>query len=245
MKFSLIFIALFAVTVLAESMGLGPWGLSGWQGLPGSDVLSPGSLRLGASLEYTHTDSGTVLGVPLRGCRGFGEDFELAAEIPLVPVDNEWNGSFMGDISISGGWVYEKTRGGTALKLTGRLTLPTGEEYRDRGTELGFGGVTSTTFLAFRLSMAGEYAINGGRNPFNDDIEDVFYFSGGGSSFISGDLLLSGTLRGSTAGLFEAGASVQFILDEDLSADCGIILPLSGRENFGVKAGVFWTGEGF
>ncbi len=245
MKFLLVITALFAACALAESMGLGPWGLSGWQGLPGSDILSPEVLRLGASLQYTHTDSGTVLTVPLRGCRGFGEDFELAAEIPLVPVDNEWNGSFMGDMTFAGGWLYEKTRGGTALKLTGRLTLPTGEEFRDRGSELAFGGVTSTTFLAFRLSMAGEYALNGGRNPFNGSVEDVFYFTGGGSSFVSGDLLLSGSLRGSTAGLFEAGAAVQFFIDEHLSADCGLILPLNGNGNFGLRAGVFWTGEGY
>lgn len=245
MKTALLATALLTLSALAESMGLGPRGLSGWQGLSCSDVLQEGTLRAGASLEYTGTSGGSILAVPLRGCWGAAEDLELSAVITLVPVDEPWSGSFLGDMTLAGGWLYETTRGGTALKLTGRLSLPTGEEFRDRGTELAFGGVTSTTFLDFRLSMSGEYALNGGRNPFEDDIRSVFYFTGGGTSYISPDFLLCGSLNGSTDGDLEAGASVQFILTENLTADCGVFAGLEGYEEFGISAGFFWTGTGF
>ncbi len=245
MKTSLILFLFSAAAVSAASMGLGPLGLSGWQGLSSSDLLPGGTLRAGASVEYTNTDDGSVVVVPLRACWGAEENLEVSAVVPLVPVDDAWNGSFIGDITLAGGWLYETTRGGTALKLTGRLSLPTGEELRDRGTELAIGGVTSTTFLDFRLSMSGEYALNGGRNPFDETISDVFYFTGGGTSYISPDFLLSGALTGSTTGIFEASAAVQFILDESLTADCGVSAGLQGRENFGVNAGFYWTGQGF
>lgn len=245
MKNTLFFVVIFALTAYAESLGLGPGSLSGWHNLPCSDILSRGSLRLGTALEYTSTDEGSILVVPLRGCWGFGENMEMGVSLPLVPVDNAWNGSFAGDVTLAGGWQYETTRGGTALKLTGRLSLPTGEEYRDRGTEIALGGVTSTTFLDFRLSVSGEYALNGGRNPLDDPIHDVFYFTAGGTSYITPDILLSAQLNGSTSSVFQAGTGIQFIIDENLSADCGATLGLNDFENFGFNAGVFWTGQGF
>lgn len=245
MRKSLFLIALLALAVYAESMGLGPRGLSGWQGLPCSDVLPQGSLRLGAAVEYSNTDDGTILTVPIKGCWGAGENLEVAAVVPFVPVDDAWNGSFTGDITVAAGWLYEETRGGTTLKLTGRITLPTGEEYRDTGGELAVGGVTSTTFRNFRLSMSGEYALNGGKNPFDEKIKDVFYFTGGGTSYITPDLLLSGALSGSTSGFFQAAAAVQFIIDESFTADCGVSAGLEGNHNFGINAGVYWTGLGF
>ena len=245
MKASLFLSLISVAAVSAASMGLGPLGLSGWQGLSSSDILAPGTLRAGASMEYTSTDDGSVVVVPLRACWGAEENIEVSAVVPFVPLDNVWNGSFVGDVTLAGGWLYETTRGGTALKLTGRLSLPTGEEYRDRGTELALGGVTSTTFLDFRLSMSGEYALNGGRNPFDDKISDVFYFTGGGTSYISPDFLVSGALSGSTTGMFEASAAVQFILDESFTADCGFSAGLQGSENFGVNAGFYWTGQDF
>jgi len=245
MKISLFLIAVFSFAAFSESLGLGPGSLSGWQDLPCSDVLPSGSLRLGASMEYTGTDSGSLLVIPLRACWGVRENLELGASLPIVPVDDAWNGSFMGDMTLAAGWLYESTRGGTALKLTGRLSLPTGEELRDRGAEIAFGGVTSTTFLDFRLSMAGEYALNGGRNPFDDRIHDIFYFTAGGTSYITPDLLLSAQLNGSTSNVFQAGTGIQFIIDDNLTADCGVSIGLEGFENFGINAGIFWTGQGF
>jgi len=245
MKSSIPLILFTVSAVCAESMGLGPSALSGWHNLSSSDILPVGTLRGGAAVEYSNTDDGSIVTVPLKVCWGIRENFEVSAVVPFVPVDNAWNGSFMGDMTLAGGWLYEKTRGGTALKITGRISLPTGEEQRDRGAELAVGGVTSTTFLDFRLSMSGEYALNGGRNPFDDKIADVFYFTGGGTSYVTPDLLLSGALSGSTTGMFQASAAVQFILDESFTADCGVSASLQGRENFGVNAGFYWTGKGF
>jgi hypothetical protein len=93
--------------------------------------------------------------------------------------------------------------------------------------------------------MSGEYALNGGRNPFDDTIHDIFYFSAGGTSYITPDILLSAQLIGSTSNVFQAGSGVQFIIDDNLAADCGITLGLNDFENFGFNAGVFWTGQGF
>lgn len=220
-------------------------GLSGWQGLSCSEVLKAGQLRLGTEIEYLDTDNGSILTVPLQGCWGAAEDIELAAVLPFVPADDAFDGSFIGDMTLAGGWLYETTRGGTALKLTCRLTLPTGEEFRDTGAELAVGGVTSTTFLDFRLSMAGEYALNGQCNPFHDEIVDVFHFTGGGSSYISSDFLISAALNGSTSGEFRAIASAEYLLDESLAANGGFSLGLNDFENFGLHAGIAWTGEGF
>lgn len=241
MKKTVLFSVLCASAVLADSTGLGPWGLSGWQGLPGADIIALGSLRAGVGIEYENTDNGSIITIPVKGCWGTSENTEVSAVIPLVPSDEVWNGSFTGDMTLAGGWLYETARGGSALKLTGRLTLPTGEKHRDRGTELAFGGVTSTTFLDFRLSVSGEYALNGGRNPFNEKIRDIFYFTGGGTSYITDDLLVSAALKGSTGGLFEAAAGVRFILDECFTVDCGITAGLN-ENTFGINTGLYWTG---
>lgn len=245
MKITVFILALVALAASGTSHSMGPYGLSGWQGLPCSDTLEPGNLRLGTAIEYLNTDNGSILSVPMRGCWSPGEGTELSAELPLVPSDDAWEGSIVGDVSIAGGWLYERTRGGTVLKLTGRVTLPTGEEFRDSGAELAVGGVTSTTFLDFRLSMAGEYALNGGRNPFDEKITDVFYFTGGGSSYITSDVLVSGALNGSTSGEFRAVAAAEYLLDDSFAANGGLSVGLNDFENFGFHAGVTWTGQGF
>jgi len=156
MRKSVLVLAIATYAAFSASWSIGPGGLSGWPGLPCSDVLETGLLRAGMSIEYFDTDNGSILRVPLKACWGITKDLEIGGVIPVVPVDNPYDGSIMGDITLSGGWLYEKARGGTALKFTGRLTLPTGERHRDRGAEIAFGGVTSTTFLDFRLSMSAE-----------------------------------------------------------------------------------------
>jgi hypothetical protein len=245
MRKSILLLAATAVAAIASSWSIGPGGLSGWQGLPCSDVLETGLLRAGGSMEYTDTDNGTILSVPLKVCWGMKKDVELGAVIPVFPVDNAFDGSFMGDITFSGGWLYEVTRGGSALKLTGRLTLPSGEETRDTGAELAVGGITSTTFLDFRLSISAEYALNGGKNPFDDTISDVMYFTIGGTSFVSQDVLLSARMNGSTSSVFRAGAGAQLLLDDNLALDGGLSMGLNNFENFGLYAGIAWTGSGF
>ncbi len=245
MRKSILVLAFAALAASAASWSIGPGGLSGWPGLPSSDVLETGVLRAGMSIEYIDTDNGSILRVPLKVCHGITEDIEVGAVIPFVPVDNSYDGSIMGDITLSGGWLYEKARGGTALKLTGRLTFPSGEKHRDRGAELAFGGVSSTTFLDFRLSMSAEYALNGGRNPFDDTITDVMYFNAGGSSFVTSDVLLYAGMNGSTSSIFKAGAGAQYLLNDNLALDGGVNIGLNDFENFEVYAGTSWTGEGF
>jgi len=245
MRRSILFLAVTAAFAAAASWSIGPGGLSGWQGLPCSDVLETGLLRASGTMEYTDTGDGAVLSIPLKVCWGADKDIELGAVVPVFPVDNAFEGSLMGDITFSGGWLYEMTRGGTALKLTGRLTLPTGEEFRDTGAELAVGGTTSTTFLDFRLSVSAEYALNGGRNPFDDTISDVMYFTLGGTSFVTTDILLSARMNGSTSSVFRAGAGAQFLLEDNLAIGGGFSLGLNDSENFGLYAGLNWTGSGF
>lgn len=245
MKKSILILLVATVAAFSASWSMGPGGLSGWPGLPCSDILEAGLLRAGMSIEYTDTDDGSILRVPLKSCWGITEDFEVGAVIPVVPVDKPYDGSIIGDITLSGGWLYEKARGGTALKFTGRLTFPTGEKHRDTGSELAVGGVTSTTFLDFRLSLSAEYALNGGRNPFDDTISDIMYFTAGGSSFVTPDILLYAAMNGSTASMFKAGGGVQYLLQENLAIDGGINIGLADYENFDIYTGVSWTGEGF
>ncbi|PIE51115.1 hypothetical protein CSA37_05750 [Candidatus Fermentibacteria bacterium] len=236
-------VLLFLGAALAASAphSLGEYGLSGWYGLNTSDMMPEGNLRLGTVLEFVDTDSGSIMTVPLRGNLGLSDNLEISAEIPFVPSDNAFEGSMTGDFTVAGGWLYETTRGGTALKLTGRLTLPTGDELRDSGTELAVGGITSTTFVDFRLSMAGEYILNGGGNPFKETISDYFRFTGGGASYITGDLLLLGSLTGSTAGELTAVVSTEYLPIDNLALNGGISAGLDDWTGFGFHAGAYWT----
>lgn len=245
MRKSVLILLVTTVVAFSASWTIGPGGLSGWPGLPCSDVLEAGLLRAGIGIEYIDTDNGSILRIPLKACWGVTEGLEAGAVIPVVPVDDPYDGSVMGDITLSGGWLYEKARGGTTLKFTGRLTLPTGEKHRDTGAELAFGGVSSTTFRDFRLSMSAEYALNGGRNPFDDTVADVMYFAAGGSSFVTPDILLYAGMNGSTSSVFMAGAGAQYLLDDNLALDGGINIGLTDFENFELYTGVSWTGEGF
>jgi hypothetical protein len=245
MRKSIILLASAAFSALSASWSIGPDGLSGCPGLPDSDILEWGSLRVGTGLCYTDTDNGSILRIPVKACWGVKENVEAGILIPVVPIDNAYRGSAVGDLSLSGGWIYERARGGTSLKFTGRITLPTGEKYRDRGTELAFGGVTSTTFLDFRLSMSAEYALNGGRNAFNSTITDVMYFNAGGSSFITPDVLLFAAMNGSTSSTLVFGAGAEYLLDDNLAINGGIKTGLNNYENFEIYAGASWTGQGF
>lgn len=245
MRKSVLILVVATVVAFSASWSIGPGGLSGWSGLPCSDVLETGLLRAGTTIEFIDTDNGSILRIPMRASWGVKENFEVGAVIPLIPVDNAYDGSAIGDIVLSGGWLYEKARGGTALKFTGKLTLPTGERHRDNGAELALGGVSSTTFMDFRLSMSAEYALNGGRNPFDGAVTDVMYFTAGGSSFVTSDILLYAGMNGSTSHTFRLGVGTQYLLKEDIAIDGGINIGLNDFENFGIYAGVTWTGEGF
>lgn len=228
MKKSIMILALATIAAYSASWSIGPGGLSGWPGLSCSDVLETGLLRAGGTIHYINTDNGSILRVPLKACWGVTEGFEVGAVIPVIPSDTPYDGSAIGDISLSGGWLYEKTPEETAIKFTGRISFPTGEEHRDAGAELAFGGASSTTFQDFRLSMSAEYAINGGTNPFEDTIKDIMYFTAGGSSFVTSDILLYTSMNGSTSSVFKAGTGVQYLLNNDLALDGGINIGLNG-----------------
>ncbi len=245
MRKSVLIMVITTVTAFSASWSIGPGGLSGWPGLPSSDILETGLLRAGTSLEYINTDQGTILQIPLQACWGLAENFEIGAVVPIVPIDNAFSGSIMGDVVLSGGWLYEKARGGSALKFTGKLTIPTGEKGRDTGAQLSLGGVTSTTFREFRLSMSAEYALNGGRNPFDDTIVDLLYFTAGGSSFLTSDILLYAAVTGSTSSSFTAGGGCQYLLGNSIAVDGGLGIGLDGFTNFKIYSGLSWTGEGY
>jgi len=245
MRNTLALLVVTAAAAFSASWSIGPDGLSGWSGLPASDILEKGLLRTGMELQFVSTDSGTVLRTPLKACWGVENDIEAGIEIPVVPIDNAYNGSAIGDITLSGGWLYEKARGGTALKFTGRLTVPSGEENRDRGSELAFGAVTSTTFLDFRLSMSAEYALNGGRNPFSGTVADVMYFNAGGSSFITHDILLYASMNGSTSSCLVFGGGGEYLLTDGIALNGGIRTGIDNFVTFELYAGASWTGQGF
>ncbi len=245
MRKSVLILSLATVAAFSASWSIGPDGLSGWPGLPCSDVLETGLLRAGMSIELMDTDNGSILRIPMKASWGVKDNIEVGAVIPVIPVDSPYEGSVIGDIVLSGGWLYEKARGGTALKLTGKLTLPTGEKYRDNGAEIALGGVSSTTFMDFRLSMSAEYALNGGRNPFDGAVTDVMYFTAGGSSFVTPDILLYAGMNGSTSSTFKVGAGAQYLLKDYLAIDGGTNIGLNDFENFEIYAGVSWTGHGY
>ncbi|RKZ02966.1 hypothetical protein DRQ21_07040 [Candidatus Fermentibacteria bacterium] len=245
MKYTLALLAVAAAAAFSASWSIGPDGLSGWPGLPCSDILEKGLLRAGMEIQFVSTDDGTILRTPLKALWGAENNIEAGIEIPVIPVDNAYNGSAVGDITLSGGWLYERARGGTALKFTGRLTVPSGEENRDRGSELAFGAVTSSTFLDFRLSMSAEYALNGGRNPFDDTVVDVMYFNAGGSSFITPDFLLYAAMNGTTSSKLVFGCGAEYLFTDEISLDGGIRTGIDNFENVELYVGANWTGQGF
>jgi hypothetical protein len=245
MRNTLALLAVTAAAAFSASWSIGPDGLSGWSGLPSSDILETGLLRAGMELQFISTDNGTILRTPLKALWGAENNTEAGIEIPIIPVDNAYDGSAIGDITLSGGWLYEKARGGTALKFTGRLTVPSGEENRDRGSELAFGTVTSTTFLDFRLSMSAEYALNGGRNPFDGPVVDVMYFNAGGSSFITPDILLYAAMNGSTSSKLVFGCGAEYLLTDKIALDGGIRTGIDNFESVELYTGANWTGQGF
>lgn len=222
-------------------------GLSGFPFLPGSDVLETGGLRIQGRLEYVDLEhsGGSYLLLPLNATWGFTENFEVGGEIPLYLDEPSEDGHPVGDITAGCRWLYETARGGSAIAFQGQLRLPTGETGRDRGSELDVGVSTGTTFRLFRLQAAASYVLNGGGNPFKDDISDYMRFFMGGSSYISENVQLVCSMDGSTqGGLGLSGSGILYGLD-------GFVLfgtvraGLHGGENFLLSGGISWTGSGF
>ncbi|MFO7625700.1 MAG: hypothetical protein R6V62_00410 [Candidatus Fermentibacteraceae bacterium] len=232
---------LIAVTAGAPG-NLGPGALSGVPGLPLSDVLSDGQLRLRTGFEYTdHGDMGGTSQVPFNICFGLSNVYEVGATIPVRLPDDDNDGLRTGDLALSGAMLYETARGGTALKFTGSVFLPTGEAPLDPGAGIAAGAVTTTTFRLFRFSAAGQYRVMGGQEPSKSRWRDSIAFSFGGMSFLGEAFAVFTSLSGSTEGtlVINAGASIEpwreLVIDGSVSAD------MESHGEHGVSLGAAWT----
>jgi len=222
-------------------------GLSGFIFLPASEVIQEGFLRLQGRLDYTDmkNSSTSYLVLPINATWGWIENFEVGGEIPFYLDDSGEDTNVLGDITIGCAWLYETARGGSSLVLRGQLRLPTGQEGRDRGTELVLGAATSTTFRLFRLQASASYILGGGRNPFEERVNDYMDFSVGGASYITEKVQVVCAMDGNTMGnLGISGTGILYMFDS-VSLFGSIRAGLSGGEAFGITAGVAWTGGGF
>jgi len=222
-------------------------GLSGFLLLPGTDVLQRGGLRIQGRFDYidVRDSSGNYLVLPISVTWGWMEGFEVGGEIPFYLDDSADGGKILGDITAGCSWLYETARGGSALVLRGKLRFPTGQEGRDRGSELDLGISTSTTFRLFRLQASASYVVSGGRNPFEDSISDYLNFSMGGASFVSKDVQVVCGMDGNTCGSLGLSGSGVFYIFDSISLFGVLRAGLSGSESYSVSAGASWTGTGF
>ena len=248
----LAWIILFSLSATVLSDGPDPGtsgqgGLSGFLFLPESEVLGEGDLRVQARLEYLslRQGAGNTLSIPLSVTWGVTSKLELGGEIPLFLDDGIADGGIPGDITVGCSWLYETARGGSNLILRGMLTLPTGTEGRDPGTELDLGISTGTTFRLFQLQMSAFYFINGGRDLFTDDVDDGLRYSAGGSSYLSEDLEVAAAVEGTTLGTLDASATVAFSALEGTTFFWTVWAGLDGAESYGLSLGAAWTGSGF
>lgn len=234
------------IAVCAGAPGnLGPGALSGVPGLPLSDILSAGQLRLRTGFEYTnHRGMGGTSQVPFNICYGLSDVYEVGAAIPVRLPDDDDDGMRTGDLALSGAMLYETARGGTALKFTGSILLSTGEAPFDPGAGIAAGAVTTTTFRLFRFSASGQYRIMGGQDPAKARWRDSVAFSFGGMSFLGEALSVFTSLSGSTEGAFviNAGASIEpwgeLVIDGSVSAD------MESHGDHEVVLGAAWTFTG-
>jgi hypothetical protein len=90
---------------------------------------------------------------------------------------------------------------------------------RDRGAELGIGICTSTTYRLFRLSVSGEYALAGGRNPLRARLRDLAAFDAGIASYLSSDLLVFCSVGARTTGDLRLSAGGVYLLSDIISLE--------------------------
>ncbi len=247
MKLILLFVILlipFAIEADVSRQGISAeGGLTGYPFLPGSRVLERGFLRIQGRLEYADmkNDAGSYLLLPLNITWGCIENLELGGEIPIYLDDSSDDGHLLGDISAGCSWLYETARGGSALVFKGLITLPTGSEGRDAGSELAFGIATSTTFRLLRLHTAASYVLNGGNNPFEGSITDYMKFSAGGASYLTGDLQIICGLDGTTTGDLGLAATITTYAVDKMALFFSMRAGLSGNTEYSISAGAAWT----
>ncbi len=231
-----------AAVCAATPGNLGPGALSGVPGLGLSDVLQTGHLRFRTGFEYTDMqDDGSSRAVPAAVCFGISEGFEIGASLPLRLSDPGHDGLSTGDLTLSGAMLYETARGGTAIKFTGSVFLPSGEEPRDQGAGLGAGAVTSTTFRLFRFSASGAYRVMGGQDPAHARWNDSVAFSFGGMSFLGERAAVFASLSGDTEGALQLQAGASLEPWRELVIDGSIVTDMASHGNHGILLGASWT----
>lgn len=224
-------------------------GRAGLTGLPymlEGSVLETGLLRVQGRLAYVRADGvdGGWLMLPLAACWGASDGLEIGASLPLYLDDTATDGEPLGDISAGCSWLFETARGGTGLILRGGLSLPTGSEGRDPGTEVFAGVGTGTTFRLFRLHASGMYVVNGGRNPFDSSLSDYARFSMGGTSFLSEDIRVAAGMSGTTLGELGLSGSMELYPLEELALIWTAGAGLSGGREYWMSLGGSWTLSG-
>jgi len=240
---------LLIAALMAAAQGQIPFatidgGLTAFPGQAVSDVLPGGTIAFGCSAGVGHrSEGGTTCLAELSACSGLHGGFEAGLEVPVWLADRDRSGHALGDLTLSGKYLYEEARGGTALSFTGRLRLPTGSIPRDRGSEAAAGFCTSTTYRLFRFSASAEYALDGGGNPFQHHIDDSGHFGFGGTSFVSPDLEAFASLYGSTLGSMSAACGVVFSPVEDLFVFLQGSAALQGNDGTMLRAGISMTTE--
>lgn len=217
------------------------WGLSGFPGLTTSDIMPEGMLRLQGGITYSRISDGvSSVVLPFSATWGVYRDLEVGGSLPIY-ADDERDSALLGDLQVAGKYIYETARGGTALTICGRVSIPTGREGRDPGSELGLGVGTSTTFRLFRFSGFFEYVLNGGENPFEGDIFDYSAFSTGISSFTDRDLQMFLTLNGNTVGKLIGSFGVVYGFGNDIDLSAFLDAGLEGDPDFSIGVMVGWV----
>ncbi len=234
-----VFLATMAAAESSSPFGMASAdGLSGYPFLPSSDVLEMGIFRIQGMLEYIDVDGrGNIFRLPLDVGWGWFDNVEVSAGIPIYISDNAWNEGVLGNLSVSGAWKYETARGGSALRFSGGVSIPTGAEERDPDIEVFVGAATSTTFRLFRLSAEAKYVLDSSR--------DSMRFTLGGASYVTGDVVVFGSLSGSTVGEMNLTGGLVTLPWENLSLSGSVTVGLEGPWDFILSAGLAWTGLRF
>ena len=215
-------------------------GTSGFPLLTTADLVPVGFLSLQGGVIYERLDTDMAsLRLPLAVSYGLMETLEVGGDLDVY-MDDDRDDAVLGDLELAAKYLYETARSGSSVGFLGRLSLPTGAEGRDSGSELGLGLVHTSNFRMFRLSGSMQYILSGGQNPFEDDIEDYASFQIGGTSFIGSDVqfFLSGT--GTTAGNLVASAGASAILAPKIRICFHAGTALDGYPDFAIGGALNW-----
>ncbi len=222
---------------------VGPGALTGLPGLPLSEVPGPGELCVRTGFGYVHTGGGSNrLEIPFAACMGFEGEYEAGAVLSVRCPEGA--SARISDITLSGAMLYETARGGSSLKLTGSLFLPTGEEAFDPGAGIAAGTVTSTTFRMFRFSAAGEYRLHGGQSPWKARWEDSAAFSFGGVSYLGEMVSVFTSVSGDSRGTLELTGGASLEPWRELLLDLILTVDMADHGGIAGALGLSWSFRG-